>query len=82
MRNRPRLLKKVLGSCEKGSLLTILPESSNLSYSDITGYKHTNLDVKCLFESPYFPLQIKYTLACSLLLGATVTPDISVVNSL
>ena len=25
--------------------------------SDISGYKHTNLDVKCLLESPYLPLQ-------------------------
>ena len=25
--------------------------------SDISGYKHTNIDVKCLLESPYLPLQ-------------------------
>ena len=25
--------------------------------SDISGYKHTNFDVKCLLESPYLPLQ-------------------------
>ena len=25
--------------------------------SDISGYKHTNLDVKCLIVRPYLPLQ-------------------------